>query len=53
MRNLSAPIRPITGRHSLSPASFARGVIGSSCDGLSSEEGRIGFTVFRIVTRMI
>jgi hypothetical protein len=48
MRNHSAPIRPITGRLLLSPASSARCVIGPSCDGLSSEEGRIGFTLFRI-----
>ncbi len=48
MQSHLAPIRPITGRPLLFPASSARCVIGSSCDELSSREGRIGFIVFRI-----
>jgi hypothetical protein len=41
-----ASIRPITGRRSLFPASFAHHVVSAPCGMPSSDEGRDGFTVF-------
>ena len=45
--DVATPIRPITGRHWLSPASFARHPVSASLRRPASQRRDVGFTMFR------